>query len=612
MIEGETANGRWQTFHVSRFTSHITFVCFFLFLSIKWLSCDRQPQGWIRINQLGYLPNSAKVAVLASKADIACTNFEIIDASNRQAVWSANRVTPTGRYGPFASTCRLNFSEFNQTGTFYLKAGGVSSPTFKIGSDVYAGAADFLLQYMRQQRCGFNPFLNDSCHTQDGFTIYGPMPDGTPIDAVGGWHDAADYLQYVATSANATFNLFVAYRDFPQSFADRFDASGRPGANGLADVIDEANWGLQWLLKLHPGDDWLFNQVADDRDHAGFRLPNADSVSYGQGLARPVYFCSGEPQGLFSYKSRANGVASTAGKFASTFAMAAQMYRELDTGYATELAHKARSAYRLGQAQPGACQTAPCRAPYFYEEDNWADDMELAAAEIYALTGKDEFLKQAIAWSAMEPVTPWMGADSARHYQWYPFINFGHYELARLAPEKEKESLIAGYRDGIERVAGRGKDNPFLMGVPFIWCSNNLVATFATQCLLYRTLSGDSTYLELEAAMRDWLFGCNPWGMSMVIGLPAEGVTAHDPHSAFTHLYDYEIDGGLLDGPVYGSIYRSLKYISLVDEDEYAEFQSDLVVYHDDVGDYSTNEPTMDGTASLVYYLGAMAAEIGY
>jgi hypothetical protein len=47
----------------------------------------------------------------------------------------------------------------------------------------------------------------------------------------------------------------------------------------------------------------------------------------------------------------------------------------------------------------------------------------------------------------------------------------------------------------------------------------------------------------------------------------------------------------------------------LNDADEYAEFQSDLAVYHDDFGDYSTNEPTMDGTASLIYLLAAKEAE---
>ena len=111
--------------------------------------------------------------------------------------------------------------------------------------------------------------------------------------------------------------------------------------------------------------------------------------------------------------------------------------------------------------------------------------------------------------------------------------------------------------------------------------------------------------MELEQACFDWLFGTNPWGTSMVYGLPATGDTPVDPHSAFTVLKNYPLDGGLVDGPVYGNIYKNLIGIKLHETDEYAEFQSDFVVYHDDYGDYSTNEPTMDGTASLIYLLAA-------
>lgn len=32
-----------------------------------------------------------------------------------------------------------------------------------------------------------------------------------------------------------------------------------------------------------------------------------------------------------------------------------------------------------------------------------------------------------------------------------------------------------------------------------------------------------------------------------------------------------------------------------------------FVVFHDDIGDYSTNEPIMDGTANLTYLLSAHA-----
>ena len=43
--------------------------------------------------------------------------------------------------------------------------------------------------------------------------------------------------------------------------------------------------------------------------------------------------------------------------------------------------------------------------------------------------------------------------------------------------------------------------------------------------------------------------------------------------------------------------------------EDYARFQPTLMVYHDAIGDYSTNEPTMDGTACLTYYLSALEAD---
>jgi hypothetical protein len=43
---------------------------------------------------------------------------------------------------------------------------------------------------------------------------------------------------------------------------------------------------------------------------------------------------------------------------------------------------RAVAAYRLGRKHPGVCQTVPGGQPYFYEEDNWQDDMELGAASL--------------------------------------------------------------------------------------------------------------------------------------------------------------------------------------------------------------------------------------
>jgi len=207
-------------------------------------------------------------------------------------------------------------------------------------------------------------------------------------------------------------------------------------------------------------------------------------------------------------------------------------------------------------------------------------------------------------------VTPWMGADTARHYQWYPWHNNGHYEVWRApgATAETKREVAEFYRRGLEAVARRA-DNGFRIGVPFIWCSNNLMASFAIQALLYRRMTGDARFRELEAAALDWLFGTNPWGVSMIVNLPHDGVWARHPHTEVAHQFGPESQtGGLLDGPVYRSIYQNLRGIRLWEPDEYAAFNTGFIVYHDDFGDYSTNEPIMDGTANLTWLLAAMAA----
>ncbi|MCC6288383.1 MAG: glycoside hydrolase family 9 protein [Chitinophagaceae bacterium] len=561
--------------------------------------------SWIRINQLGYKPNGGKVAVWCTKGEkVNNKKWQLVEESSGRIAFSATTLKSAGAYGPFTETVRLNFSAFAKPGKYYLKAGSAKSPVFEIGEEVYKGAADFCLRYMRQQRSRFNPTLKDSCHTSDGYTLYGPMPDSSFIDVAGGWHDATDYLQYVTTSANATYQLLAAYRDFPGIFKDGYEATGLEGANSIPDVLDEARWGLDWLLKMHPKDDWMFNQVGDDRDHMGFRLPQKEQL-YGRGYERPVYFVSGEPQIRGKFMNTTKGTASTAGKFSSAFSLGADIYRQKDAAFSSLLSQKAISAFAYGLKKPGYTQTASVKAPYIYGEENWMDDMELAGAML-----KDNSkLNYAFKLAQKEPITQWFINDTAAHYQWYPFINAGHYELSKKMSGKEKQALIDFYKHGIEIIWNRAKQNAFYRGIPFIWCSNNFTTAFAIQCYWYRQMSGDETYKAFEQANFDWLFGCNPWGTSMVYGLPSRGDTPVDPHASLLKIGKYPTDGGLVDGPVKGSIFNNLIGITLYDADEYAEFQSGLAVYHDDAGDFSTNEPTMDGTATLIYLLAAKEAE---
>lgn len=574
-------------------------------LFIGWMATRQaNPTSWIRINQLGYLPQGTKAAVWASKENQSISTFQLVDVATGKKVFTGKAGTAFGAYGPFQQSYRLNFSAFKKPGRYYLEAGQARSPEFVISDTAYKGTADFCLRYMRQQRTGFNPFLKDSCHTRDGYTLYGPMPDSTHIDVVGGWHDATDYLQYATTSANATYHLLMAYRDFPTAFSDTKQANGLDGKNGIADVMDEAKWGLDWLLKMHPRPDWMFNQIADDRDHISLRMPALDS-QYGRGYERPVYFINGEPQQRGKFLNNTKGTSSTAAKLSSAFSLGATLLKQSNQSYSQLLSEKATTAYQYALIKPGVTQTASVKAPYIYAEDNWVDDMELAATQLNKLS-------DAFSYAQQEPITPWLGKDTAHHYQWYPFINLGHFELAKRATGTARATVLSYYQQGLEAVWQKAKQNAFHRGVPFIWCSNNLTTSLAIQGIWYKQLTGDTKYDALTQANIDWLFGMNPWGTSMVYGLPSWGDTPVDPHSAFTHLKNYPIDGGLVDGPVYGSIYSNLIGIKLFNEDEYAPFQSSLVVYHDDYGDYSTNEPTMDGTASLIYLLAALESQLKF
>jgi hypothetical protein len=97
------------------------------------------------------------------------------------------------------------------------------------------------------------------------------------------------------TSANAVYHLLMAYRDSPGALVTINSANWVGREKWHSGYTDEARWGLDWLLKMHPKEDWLFNQIADDRDHISMRIPKQDS-QYKRGYERPVYFINGEPQ----------------------------------------------------------------------------------------------------------------------------------------------------------------------------------------------------------------------------------------------------------------------------------------------------------------------------
>jgi peptidoglycan/xylan/chitin deacetylase (PgdA/CDA1 family) len=95
----------------------------------------------------------------------------------------------------------------------------------------------------------------------------------------------------------------------------------------------------------------------------------------------------------------------------------------------------------------------------------------------------------------------------------------------------------------------------------------------------------------------------------MICGFPDGVDSPVRTHSFVSELMNSAPYGGLVDGPIYRSRFESLRGIHLKYDDHYAPFQFGAAVYHDDPGDYSSNEPTMDGTASLSFFLSTLQKE---
>lgn len=146
----------------------------------------------IRLNLVGYLPEDPKVAVVFSHRPVYA-DLAVIDAGTEETVYKASPApSDAPGWGSFAHYYTFDFTPVAEEGTYYLEVTDTDneeqSPRFTIGEGAYGDYHEALLTFMRQQRCGYNPFLDVVCHKKDGRTFFGlcripaistPAEDGT-------------------------------------------------------------------------------------------------------------------------------------------------------------------------------------------------------------------------------------------------------------------------------------------------------------------------------------------------------------------------------------------------------------------------------------------------
>ncbi len=249
------------------------------------------PSPLFKVEQVGYLPWAPKYAYLggwlgpelgAWKPHAPLTGWQLVDAATGAVMKDSpepprlrveDRLTEDGIPMTGEDTYEMDFSEVVHEGEYFLRVPGVGrSRNFRIWRGAAEDAFRVHMGGLYQKRCGIakeEPYTHwtaGACHTNvvrgtfppdegslapkvPGFDIIRDNTDwerGERLHLPGGWHDAADYDRR-PQHLNIVNDLCAVYLMRPQNFRDGQLAIPE-NANGIPDILDEAEWGLRHLL----------------------------------------------------------------------------------------------------------------------------------------------------------------------------------------------------------------------------------------------------------------------------------------------------------------------------------------------------------------------------
>jgi hypothetical protein len=286
-----------------------------------------------------------------------------------------------------------------------------------------------------------------------------------------------------------------------------------------------------------------------------------------------------------------------AGRAAAALALAARLFRTAAPAQSRRYQTAAIRFYDCGRRHHGVLTTQPAD---FYPEKSWEQDMALAAEHLYRLTHSATYLRDAQRLAAV--AGPGEGALSL-----YGLHGLAHEEVLPLVPQRRRKPFLEALRVDCDRAHARARP-PFRLAVDPTWGTAGRACGAGTLCLLAAPLLHDPSLLDVAQAQRDYLLGCNPFGVSFLIG--AGQRYPHHPHHPLAELGPLPLTGAVVGGPAPPSIREEQGFTKDVDgkaPEEDRVLQSSTLSYHDDSGDWVTNEPALDYAADALLLLAAYA-----
>jgi len=535
----------------------------------------------ILINQVGYLPDAEKVALLRSGAE----EFEIIDATTGKVVFRG----PAGesRYWEMSGdTVRTaDFSALTAPGTYRLCLAGTESCSgdFRIASDVYTEIAKASVKSFYLNRSGFeiteefgSIWARPAGHPDTAVIVHKSAasrsrPEGTVISSPGGWYDAGDYNKYIVNSSITNYTLLLFYQLYPE-YCRSLNLNIPESSNEVADLVDELLYNLRWYLTMQdPADGGVYHKLTN-KEFFGFDMPHQATA--------PRYVVQ---------KSTAAAL-----DFAAVTAMAYRVFandpsEELKalSGVCLEASGK---AMKWAEANPDKIYIQPKDiSTGAYGDDNLSDELFWARAE------------RALATGAL-PGPDFLSGISAETPTWNQSATLGLISLAFAEDESFSElrkvaaDLIVTYAD---KLIEKSASSPYRISLDwFAWGSTSDVANQALLKIIAMKLTGDKKYLSSLQADVNWLLGTNPTGYCFVTGFGTLSPMNihHRPSGADGVPEPYP--GFLVGGP------NTVVLTDCPPTVNRSTFPAKS--YTDSECSYSTNEIAINWNAPLVFVLGAM------
>jgi len=557
-----------------------------VFTLILFTNCKEEPQNAeIRINQIGYYPNSVKKAVVVESNE---DEFEIQTTDGKEVF--EGDLKDAGFWDKSGENVKIaDFSAFKKPGKYILVVDDAKAPSyeFEIKPNLYDDAfkASLKSYYLIRVSMDIDKKHAGIYHRKGGHPdalcyLHPSAERGKGhISSPKGWYDAGDYNKYVVNGGVTVGTMLNLYEMYPDIAADGFTNIPESG-NGMSDLLDEIKYELDWVLTMQAPDGASAMKLTS-KDFTGFIMPDKDKTKrwvVGKATAPTL-------------------------NFAAMTAQAARLYKESDPEFAGRCSAAAEKAWAWAEKNPDVVYKNPEDIKTGeYSDKNFTEEFWWAASELYLATGKKQYLEY------LTSHEPYMKMEVGE--TWRKFLgNIGSFSILLADTDEE----IASVKEKIKKQLFTTADGllekinkiPYRIAVEnFQWGSNSDVQNTAMILAYAYKLSNEQKYLDGVIETMDYIFGKNAVGYSFLTGFGSKQVMHIHNRISGADGIEKPLPGLIAGGP------NAAQQDNIKKTKFGVEYQSDLPAksYVDKQPSYASNENAINWNAPNVFVLGFLMA----